>query len=74
MEYCFEINVQNMIGFVQYIIKIFGAAEMKELLFFVDLPACQSALQPWVSLGLLHNQSPSGVRFRTKIIFTGCDF
>jgi hypothetical protein len=22
------------------------------------LPACQQALQPWVSLGLLYNQSP----------------
>jgi hypothetical protein len=32
------------------------------------LPACQSALQPWVSLGLLYNQSPPGVRFLRKII------
>jgi hypothetical protein len=33
------------------------------------MPACQSALQPWVSLGLLYNQSPPGVRFLNKIIF-----
>jgi hypothetical protein len=31
--------------------------------------ACQSALQPWVGLGLLYNQSPSGVRFLNKILF-----
>jgi hypothetical protein len=31
--------------------------------------ACQSALQPWVSLGLLYNQSPPGVRFLNKITF-----
>jgi hypothetical protein len=31
--------------------------------------ACQSALQPWVSLGLLYNQSSPGVRFLNKIIF-----
>jgi hypothetical protein len=34
-----------------------------------SLPACQSALQPWVSLGLLYNQSPPSVRFLDKIIF-----
>jgi hypothetical protein len=34
------------------------------------LPACQSALQPWVSLGLLYNQSPL-LGFRTKLFFTG---
>jgi hypothetical protein len=33
------------------------------------MPACQTALQPWVSLGLLYNQSPPGVRFLNKIIF-----
>jgi hypothetical protein len=33
------------------------------------MPACQSALQPWMSLGLLYNQSPPGVRFLNKIIF-----
>jgi hypothetical protein len=33
------------------------------------IPACQSALQPWVSLGLLYNQSPPRVRFLNKIIF-----
>jgi hypothetical protein len=33
------------------------------------LPACQPALQPWVSLVLLYNQSPPGVRFLNKIIF-----
>jgi hypothetical protein len=32
------------------------------------MPACQSALQPWVSLGLLYNQSPRGIRFLNKII------
>jgi hypothetical protein len=32
------------------------------------IPACQSALQPWVSLGLLYNISPL-VRFLNKIIF-----
>jgi hypothetical protein len=31
--------------------------------------ACQSPLQPWVSLGLLYNQSSPGVRFLNKIIF-----
>jgi hypothetical protein len=35
-----------------------------------NLPACQSALQPWVSLGL-YNQSPPGVRFLNRIIFYG---
>jgi hypothetical protein len=25
------------------------------------LPACHSALQPWVSLGLFYNQSPNGI-------------
>jgi hypothetical protein len=34
-----------------------------------NLPACQSALQPWVSLGLVYNQSPPGVSFLNKIIF-----
>jgi hypothetical protein len=34
-----------------------------------QLPACQSALQPWVNLGLLYNQSPPGVRFVNKIVF-----
>jgi hypothetical protein len=33
------------------------------------LPAWQSALQPWVSLCLLYNQSPPGVRFLNKIMF-----
>jgi hypothetical protein len=33
------------------------------------LPVCQSALQPWVSLGLLYNWSPPGVRFLNRIIF-----
>jgi hypothetical protein len=33
------------------------------------LPACQLALQPLVSLGLLYNKSPPGVRFLNKIIF-----
>jgi hypothetical protein len=36
---------------------------------FTVLPACQLALQPWVSLGLLYNQFPPGVRFLNKIIF-----
>jgi hypothetical protein len=36
--------------------------------YFYTMPACQSALQPWVSLGLLYNQS-SLVRFLNKIIF-----
>jgi hypothetical protein len=31
--------------------------------------ACQSALQPWVSLGLLCDQSPPGVSFLNRIIF-----
>jgi hypothetical protein len=31
--------------------------------------ACQLALQPWVSLGLVYNQSPPGVRFLNKMIF-----
>jgi hypothetical protein len=35
----------------------------------VLMPACQSALQPWVSLGPLYNQSLPGVRFLNKIIF-----
>jgi hypothetical protein len=35
----------------------------------ITLNTCQSALQPWVSLGLLYNQSPPGVRFLNKIIF-----
>jgi hypothetical protein len=35
----------------------------------ISINACQSALQPWVSLGLLYNQSPPGVRFLNKIIF-----
>jgi hypothetical protein len=36
----------------------------------LSMPACQSALQPWLSLGLLYNQSPPpGVRFLNKIIF-----
>jgi hypothetical protein len=35
----------------------------------IIMPASQSALQPWVSLGLLYNQSPPGVRFLNKIIF-----
>jgi hypothetical protein len=35
----------------------------------LSMPACQSALQPWVSLGLLYNQSPPSVRFLNKIIF-----
>jgi hypothetical protein len=35
----------------------------------LSLPACQSVLQPWASLGLLYNQSPPGVRFLNKIIF-----
>jgi hypothetical protein len=34
-----------------------------------EVQACQSALQPWVSFGLLYNQSPPGVRFLKKIIF-----
>jgi hypothetical protein len=34
----------------------------------IKLPACQSALQPRLSLGLLYNQSPPGVRFLNKII------
>jgi hypothetical protein len=34
-----------------------------------DLPVCQSALQAWVSISLLYNQSPPGVRFRSKIVF-----
>jgi hypothetical protein len=38
-------------------------------LIFACLPGCQSALQPWVSLGLLYNQSPTGVRFLNTIIF-----
>jgi hypothetical protein len=33
------------------------------------LPACQSALQPWVSLGLLYDQSPPGVWFLNTVIF-----
>jgi hypothetical protein len=33
------------------------------------MPACQSALQPWVSFGLLYKQSPPGVSFLNKIIF-----
>jgi hypothetical protein len=33
------------------------------------MPACRTALQPWVSLGLLYNHSPPGVRFLNKIIF-----
>jgi hypothetical protein len=31
--------------------------------------ACHSALQPWESLGLLYNQSPTGVRFLNNHIF-----
>jgi hypothetical protein len=31
--------------------------------------ACLPELQSWVSLGLLYNQSPPGVRFLNKIIF-----
>jgi hypothetical protein len=41
----------------------------KYFIFSHCLPACQSALQPWVSLGLLYNQSPPGGRFLNKIIF-----
>jgi hypothetical protein len=33
------------------------------------LPACHSALQASVSLGLLYNESPPGVRFLNKNIF-----
>jgi hypothetical protein len=33
------------------------------------VPACKAVLQPWVSLDLLYNQSPPGVRFLNKIIF-----
>jgi hypothetical protein len=29
---------------------------------------CQLVLQPWVSLGLLYNPSPTGVMFLNKII------
>jgi hypothetical protein len=31
------------------------------------LPACQSLLQPWVSLGLLYNLTPPGGRFLNKL-------
>jgi hypothetical protein len=37
--------------------------------FAAIINACHSTLQPWVSLGLLYNQSPPGVRFLNKIIF-----
>jgi hypothetical protein len=38
--------------------------------FVHRLPASQSVLQPWVSLGLLYNQSPL-LGFWTKLFFTG---
>jgi hypothetical protein len=34
-----------------------------------NISACQLVLQHWVSLGLLYNRSPPGVRFLNKIIF-----
>jgi hypothetical protein len=37
--------------------------------YSLSMPACQSALQPWVSLGLPYNQFPPDVRFLSKIIF-----
>jgi hypothetical protein len=38
-------------------------------LWLTYLLACQSVLQPCLSLGLLYNQSSPGVRFLNKIIF-----
>jgi hypothetical protein len=35
----------------------------------IFMSVCHSVLQPRVSLGLLYNQSPPGVRFLNKIIF-----
>jgi hypothetical protein len=41
----------------------FGKRKEKYNLENLNVDACQSTLQPWVSLGLLYNQSPRGVRF-----------
>jgi hypothetical protein len=50
----------------------FVELDISTVMLILDLyymHACQSALQPWVSLGLLFNQSPPGVTFLYKIIF-----
>jgi hypothetical protein len=51
----------------EYICKERSVSEGMDLEILV--PACQSALQPWVSLGLLYNQSPLGAGFLNQIVF-----
>jgi hypothetical protein len=55
---CFDLSICHIYFFPNFTFKIFKVEY-----------AFQPALQPWVSLGLLYNQSLHGVRFLNKTIF-----